>query len=147
MKVIIEKIKEIEDKSKKDNEKINELIKLNKEKDDKIKEIEDKYIELKLFCEKLEVCKKDNEINIIYETKEEGEYKIFGGDFVRNNKENIELNINGINDELIDKYKLKKGINNIKMKMKNRITNLSYMFYKCKSLKDINELGYLNTRY
>ena len=33
------------------------------------------------------------------------------------------------------------------MKMKNRITNLSYMFYKCKSLKDINELGYLNTRY
>ena len=80
MKVIIEKIKEIEDKSKKDNEKINELIKLNKEKDDKIKEIEDKYIELKLFCEKLKENKKDkyrDEINIIYETEEEGEYNIW----------------------------------------------------------------------
>ena len=33
IKVIIEKIKEIKDKSKKDNDKINELIELNKEKD------------------------------------------------------------------------------------------------------------------
>ena len=31
------------------------------------------YIELKLFCEKLDVCKKDSNVNIIYETKEEGE--------------------------------------------------------------------------
>ena len=150
-KVIIEKIKEIEDKSKKDNEKINELIKLNKEKDEKIKEIENKYIELKLFCEKLEKNKKDknyrDEINIIYETNEEGEYKIFGKTFVKNNKENIELSINEINNELLDKYKLKKGINNIKIKIKNKITNLSYMFYGCKQLKDINELAYLNTKY
>ena len=33
------------------------------------------------------------------------------------------------------------------MLIKNKITNLEYMFYGCHSLKDINELKYLDTKY
>ena len=61
------------------------------------------------------------------------------------NKDNIELNINGNKSNLINKYKLKKGDNNIKIIIKNKITDLEYMFYNCNKLKDINELKYLNT--
>ena len=57
--------------------------------------------------------------------------------------QNLIINEKKIN--LIDKYKLKKGKNNVKLKVKNEITNLSYMFYQCKILKNIDELKYLNT--
>ena len=87
-----------------------------------------------------------NEINIIYKTDKEGEENIFGDKFVENNKNNIELIINGNKNELISKYKLKKGENNIKIIIKNKITNLEYMFYECKSLKNIKELEYLDTK-
>ena len=87
-----------------------------------------------------------NEINIIYKTDEEGEENIFGFKFVKNNYNNIELIINGNKSELISKYKLRKGENNIKIIIKNKITNLESMFYECKSLKNIKELEYLNTK-
>ena len=79
--------------------------------------------------------KKRNEKNIIYEADEEGYKKIFGDNFVENNKNNINLIINGIKNNLIDGYKLKKGENKIKIIIKNKITNLEDMFRKCKSLK------------
>ena len=44
-------------------------------------------------------------------------------------------------------YNLKKGKNNIKMIIKNKITNLSKMFYECYEIEDIKELRYLNTKY
>jgi len=87
-----------------------------------------------------------NEINIKYITEEEKEGNIFGYNFVENNKNNIELEINGEKSKLVERYKLKKGINNIKMIIKNKLTNLEYMFEDCKSLKDINELKYLDTK-
>ena len=87
-----------------------------------------------------------NEINLKYITKEEKEENIFGEEFVENNKNNIELEINGEKSKLIKKYKLIKGVNNIKMIIKNRLTNLEYMFYWCNTLKDINELKYLDTK-
>jgi len=59
---------------------------------------------------------------------------------VKNNKNNIELIINGNKNELISKYKLRKGENNIKIIIKNKISNLEDMLYKCKSLKNIKEL-------
>ena len=86
-----------------------------------------------------------NEINLKYLTKEEKYEKLFGERFVKNNKNNIDLIINGEKNKLIKEYKLKKGLNNIKMLIKNKITNLEYMFYGCHSLKDINELKYLDT--
>ena len=90
--------------------------------------------------------KNKNEINIIYKTDKEGEENIFGVKFVNNNKNNIELIINGNKNNLIEKYKLRKGGNNIKIIIKNKITFLEYMFYKCKSLKNIKELEYLDTK-
>jgi len=87
-----------------------------------------------------------NEINIIYKTEKEGEENIFGDKFVENNKNNIELIINGYKSCLINKYKLKAGENNIKIIIKNKIKNLEYMFYGCKPLKNIEELKYLDTK-
>ena len=88
-----------------------------------------------------------NEINLIYNTKEEGESQIFGDKFVKKNNNNIELNINGVKSKLISKYKLKKGENNIILKIKNKIKDLRHMFNNCKNLQNINELKYLNTKY
>ena len=87
-----------------------------------------------------------NGINIIYKTYKEGEEDIFGKKFVENNKNNIELIINGKKNNLIKRYKLIKGENNIKIIIKNKITNLENMFEYCKSLKNIEELGYLDTK-
>jgi len=51
---------------------------------------------------------------------------------VKNNKNNIELIINGNKNYLIKKYKLKKGENKIKIIIKNKIASLEYMFHVCK---------------
>ena len=51
-------------------------------------------------------------------------FKIYTEKEYKNNKNNIELNINGKKNKLIKKYKLRKGENNIKMKIKNKIKNL-----------------------
>ena len=90
--------------NEKQNEKINELIKINENKDNKINNLEIKYNELK---EELN-CKKDKSINLIYECKDEGYTNIFGEEFVKNNKNNIDLIINREKSNLISKYKLKK---------------------------------------
>ena len=87
-----------------------------------------------------------NEINIIYKTEKEVDENIFGYKFVENNKNNIELIINENKTKLIHRYRLKEGGNNIKIIIKNKITNLEYMFYNCRSLKNIKELEYLDTR-
>ena len=62
-----------------------------------------------------------NEINIIYETDEEGNNNIFGDKFVKNNKNNIELIINGNKNDLIKCYDLKRGVNKIKIKKKKKL--------------------------
>ena len=63
---------------------------------------------------------------------------------MKNNKDNIELIINGDKHSLVNKCILKTGKNIITLKIKNKLTNLSYMFYWCKYLKDISELIYLD---
>ena len=47
----------------------------------------------------------------------------YGKKFIENNKNNIELVINGIKSELVKDYKLKKGKNNIEILIKNKIIN------------------------
>jgi len=54
--------------------------------------------------------------------------------------------INGINNKLVEKYKLKKGENNIKMIIKNQLTNLESMFKYCSTLKNIDELKYFDAK-
>ena len=93
----------------------------------------------------------NNKINLIYEKIDKyEEYEdpniIFGSKFVENNKNNIKLIINGKESELIEKYYLKEGINNIQLIILNNLTNLEQMFYGACSLKNIDELKYLNTK-
>ena len=88
-----------------------------------------------------------NEIKLIYNTEKEEDCRIFGDKFVKNNINNIELNINGNKSKLVSTYELKKGDNNVKMIIKNKIKDLSHMFKYCKKLKNIDELKYLNIKY
>ena len=85
------------------------------------------------------------EINLKYEgngTKE----NLFGEEFIENNIDKIELNINGVKSNLVKRYELKKGENNIKLIIKNKkITDFSHMFHGCKKLKNIEELKILIT--
>ena len=71
---------------------------------------------------------------------------ILGEKFVKNNRNNIELVINGIKSELIEKYKLKKGENIVEIIIKNKILSLEDMFYYCESLRNIDGLKYLDVK-
>ena len=62
-----------------------------------------------------------DEINLIYVTKSKGMCHIFGYDFYKENKNNIELIINGYPDELYTEYELEEGENNITLKIKKKI--------------------------
>ena len=86
-----------------------------------------------------------NKIKLIYEAEKEDIFQIFGKNFVNNNYNNIELIINGIKSELSEIYEFNKGPNEIQIIIKNKLQNLEYMFFKCDSLKNIDELKYLDT--
>lgn len=117
---------------------INRLnINLNKEKEKSLNEKND--INKKIIQYK-------NEIELIYVTSFKGDQTIFGKDFVNINKYNIELIINGKKSDLVHSYNLKYGKNIIKLIIKNKLTNLKGMFCGCKSLKNIEQLQYLDVK-
>ena len=93
-----------------------------------------------------------NTINLRYikcnnkEHLEHNPNRLFGHEFVQNNKDNIILKINGKESKLIEEYDLKNGINNIEINITNNLNNLEKMFYQSCSLKEIEELKYLNTK-
>ena len=142
---LIEELNTYKELNNKQNEKINKLIDINESKDNKIKSLEKKYSELKQQLNRIDEILYKKEINLIYEGK--GVQNIFGKKFVENNKNNIELIINGKKQSLVDKFKLTKGENNIKLIIKNNITNLESMFDGCNTLKNIDELKYFNAKY
>ena len=86
----------------KDNEKFKLLYnEINKQKNeiDNLKQLnknlEEKYNDLMEILKVNGLIKiPKNEINLIYQTKKEGEERIFGNIFVENNKNNIDLYIN-----------------------------------------------------
>ena len=78
-----------------------------------------------------------NEINLKYMAEKEGIHNIFHKYFVENNKNNINLIINKKKLPLAEEYILKKGKNDITICINKKLTNLSYMFYFCKSLYNI----------
>ena len=123
---------------KTDNEDLDDLIMKLLEKDP-IKRLNwDSYFNHPFFGK--------NKINLIYECEKDGYEYIFGEEFVKNNKNNIELKINGIKSELIDRYKLKKGKNIIEIIIKNKIINMEFMFYYCSKLTNIEGLMYLDVK-
>ena len=107
-------------------------------------EIIKKFKELQRYI--LEFSKYNNEIEISYSTTKEGLENIFGKEFEENNKNNIDLMINGEKSPLVSQCKLKKGTNSIKLIIKNDLNNLEHMFHGCDSLAKIEELKYLDTR-
>ena len=129
---------EINDISKKDiiDNKVDEDYK-NYKDEPKINPIEENIKEIKIdnFY---------NKINLKYFVEYKGNYNIFGEDFVENNKNNISLIIDGKQKGLVHNCELKEGENTITLLIKNKLTNLSHMFYMCKYLKDISELKFLD---
>ena len=76
----------------------------------------------------------NTEINIIYNIKYKKYIKLFGDEFVENNKNICKMIIDNKEYEMEDSYKIKNYKNNIlKIKLKgiNNITNMSYMFNGC----------------
>ena len=140
------------DEIKNQNYKMNELIKDNKDKDDKINNLEYKYNEIIDKINKLDKLgkldkfnnKEENEIKLIYRAQKEGNYKLFGNNFLKNNKYNIEVKVNECKFDLKDAYKLDQGDNIVIMNIINPINDFSYMFNECSLLTDISSLEKLN---
>ena len=91
----------------------------------------------KINLKKEEKFEYKNMINLIYFADKEGDEKIFGYEFVENNRDNIDLIINGNKTNLIDTYNLKKGENIVTLIIENKLIDLSYMFLDCFSLKNV----------
>ena len=100
---------------------------------------------------------KDNYMTIKYIVNEK-EIKVFGSEFVKNNKNICKIKHNNIIYPLKSKFIIKKKINNnsshnlfvIKLMNANQIKDMSYMFYECSSLYDfstINTIQVTNMSY
>ena len=72
--------------------------------------------------------RKNNEINLIYTSQYKCYQNIFGEKFVKNNTKNIKLSVNGKESPLVHDFELKKGKNNVKMIIINKLTNLNICF-------------------
>ena len=93
-----------------------------------------------------------NEINIIYKIKKyypwENEIKLFGSEFVKNNKDICKMIIDNKVYNIERFYNVKNYSNNIlKIILKgiNNITNISYMFYECLLLSSLPDISTWNT--
>ena len=124
-----------------ENEKIN--TKINNQNNNNINLEEKNILKNRKISEKIDYKYR---VNLKYFTKNIGVYNIFGEAFVINNIDNIDLIINGEPNLLVNRYKLKKGENLVTMKIKNNLTNLSYMFYLCLYLKEIDDLYLLDVK-
>ena len=99
--------------------------------------------------------KKDNDINnnkineiiIIYKIEGKDEIKLFGEEFIENNKINCKIIIENKEQNLVSYLKVNKNqeILKIKLKIIKTITNMSYMFYNCKSLISLPDISNWNT--
>ena len=109
-----------------------------------------------------------NEIIIIYKIKdknnedsednqyEDSEYnkgedkyeiKLFGEEFIENNKNNCKIIIDNKEQDLIEYLKINKNEKILKIKLKEikTITNMSYMFHGCESLTSLPNISNWNT--
>ena len=85
--------------------------------------------------------------NIVYNIKaNDPKVKLFGEEFVKNNKDNCFLIINNDIFE-IQEYFITNEEKRLKIKLigQNKITNLSYLFHKCESLISFNTISNWDT--
>ena len=89
-----------------------------------------------------------SEINIIYNIKEENNIRIFGSEFVKNNKNICKMIINNKEYEITEKYNIKNNNNNklkIILKGIDNVTNMKGMFSGCSSLSSLPDISKWNT--
>ena len=91
-------------------------------------------------------------INIIYDinkkNEDEDKIYIFGYDFVKNNINKCKMIIDNMEYEIREKYNIKNykyNRLNIKLKGIDKISNMSYMFYRCSSLSSLPDISKWNT--
>jgi len=93
--------------------------------------------------------KETNEISIKYQIGKENEIRIFGDNFVKNNKGNFQMEINDKNYELNSFYKIKNEkdneILNIKLKQIKNIIYLNGMFEEYFALTKLHGISKLDT--
>ena len=92
----------------------------------------------------------NKEITIKYQVdRKETKLKIFGEDFVNNNKNNFCIIYNNKQYDLTEYFEIKLMLNSdifeIKLKQTNEVTNLSDMFDNCKSLIALPDICDFNT--
>ena len=91
-----------------------------------------------------------DEITIIYNIKKsqrkEGKIRIFGENFVKNNKNKCKIKIEEKEYELMEEFNIKNE-ERIKIKLIEiyKITDMSYMFYRCSSLSNLPDISKWNT--
>ena len=147
--------KEIINESR-NNEKLNEVNKENENNlfnnnnnneyiNDEIKKEENEKSNISEYDNKLNNI--IDEINIIY-NNEDDSVKIFGSEFVRNNKNICKIIYEN------QEYELQEYINiinnekeNIEIKLKgiNNITNMSHLFHECESLSSLPDISKWDT--
>jgi len=99
-----------------------------------------RIIEVKLIKDK-------SEISIIYNINYNKNIKIFGSEFVKNNKYNCKMIIDNKETEIAEEYNFNNYNNNIlKIILKgiNNVTNMSYMFCGCSSLSNLPDISKWN---
>ena len=93
---------------------------------------------------------KENIITIRYITKEKGKIRIFGDNFVKNNKNNCKIIYINKERELEQFIKFKNfiniGVQEIQLKVYNDLTDMSYMFSDCDCLLSLPDISKLNTK-
>ena len=83
-----------------------------------------------------------NKMTIIYNNNDENKIKLFGEDFIKNNKDNCYLIINNKKQELTEYIEIKEQQKlEIKLYETKNITNMSYMFCECSSLSSLPDIS------
>ena len=138
----------------KNQEFINNEIEINNELDSIIKEknIESQFSKILKIYSKLEDhnydnINSDNSILIQYKIDEK-RIKIFGNEFVKNNKNKCKMKICNIEYEITAEYNAE-NYNNNKLEIKligiDNITDASHMFNGCRSLSSLPDISNWNT--
>ena len=85
-----------------------------------------------------------SEINIIYDIKKRNNIRIFGHNFVENNKNICKMIIDNKEYEIAKEYNINKNNNNNKLKIIlkgiDNVTNMNEMFYGCSSLSSLPDI-------
>ena len=124
-----------------------------KEKEDKINKVKKgNFMKSKISINANEHSQKilSNKIRIIYK-HHQSRIRIFGDDFVKNNKNNCYLSLEGkqkelCSDLLYDQFKKNNDYLEIKLSITKPFTNISCMFKGCSSLECLPDIFNMDTR-